>query len=86
MKKQKFLDVNVINLVDVNIIIIWIILDSKETTVFECNQKMLNHHAAHLSVCLCLHIQAAACVKGEEDDQEEEKWGGGCKMKHETRY
>jgi hypothetical protein len=47
---------------------------------------MLNHHAAHLSVCLCLHIQVAACVKGEEDDQEEEEEGGGCKMKHETRY
>jgi hypothetical protein len=49
---------------------------------------MLNHHAAHLSVCLCLHIQVAACVKGEEDDQEEEEeeGGGGCKMKHETCY
>ena len=41
---------------------------------------MLNHHAAHLSVCLCLHIQAAACDKGEEDDQEEE---GG--VQNETR-
>jgi len=38
---------------------------------------MLNHHAAHLSVCLCLHIQVAACVKGEEDDQEEEEEEGG---------
>jgi hypothetical protein len=43
---------------------------------------MLNHHAAHLSVCLCLHIQAAACVKGEEDDQEEEEGGG---VQNETR-
>jgi hypothetical protein len=34
VKKQKFLDVNVINLVDVNVIIIWIILDSKETKGF----------------------------------------------------
>ena len=57
MKKQKFLDVNGINLVDVNVIIIWIILDSKETKGFECNRKMLKHHAAHLSVCLCLHIE-----------------------------
>jgi hypothetical protein len=43
---------------------------------------MLNHHAAHLSVCLCLHIQVAACVKGEEDDQEEEEEGG---VQNETR-
>ena len=57
MKKQKFLDVNVINFVNINVIIIWIILDSKETTVFESIWKMLNHHAAHLSVCLCLHIE-----------------------------
>ena len=43
MKKQKFLDVNVINLVQfadvfalaVNVIIIWV-LDSEETKVFEC--------------------------------------------------
>ncbi len=56
-------------MVDVNGIIIWIILDSKETKGFECNRKMLKHHAAHLSVCLCLHIEAA-CVKGEEEGKE----------------
>ena len=45
MKKQKFLDVNVINLVQfadvfalaVNVIIIWV-LDSEETNIFECNR------------------------------------------------
>ena len=33
-RNKKCLDVNVTNLVDVNVIIIWIILDSKETTVY----------------------------------------------------
>jgi hypothetical protein len=37
-KKQKVLAVNVINLVDVNVIIIGIIFESEETTVFECNR------------------------------------------------
>jgi hypothetical protein len=38
LKKQKVLAVNVINLVDVNVIIIGIIFESEETTVFECNR------------------------------------------------
>ena len=38
LKKQKVLAVNVINLVDVNVIIIGIIFESEETTVFKCNR------------------------------------------------
>jgi hypothetical protein len=37
-KKQKVLAVNVNNLVDLNVIIIGIIFESEETTVFECNR------------------------------------------------
>jgi len=33
-EERNFFYVNVTNLVDVNVIIIWIILDSKETTVY----------------------------------------------------
>jgi hypothetical protein len=38
VKKQKFLDVNVINLINIKVIIIGIIFESEETTVFECNR------------------------------------------------
>ena len=38
MKKQKFLDVNVINLINIKVIKFGIIFESEETTVFECNR------------------------------------------------